>query len=245
MKKYGLIGHPLNHSFSQRYFKKKFLDEGLNNCIYTNYDLNDLNELTDLLINNNELEGLNITIPYKEKVIPFLDGIDDTAKKIGSVNVIKFLKGKLIGYNSDYIAFRETLKKWLPNLNYNAIILGSGGSSKAVMYALIDLGIPFYIISRRSSLKTISYQELKNKKNLLSKSKLIINTTPLGMYPNVNSLPKIPYELISNKHYLYDLVYNPEKTKFLKMGEKNNSKIKNGLEMLYLQANLSWNYWNK
>ena len=244
MKKYGLIGHPLNHSFSQRYFKKKFLDEGLDNCIYTNYDLNDLNELTDLLINNNELEGLNITIPYKEKVIPFLDEIDDTAKKIGSVNVIKFLKGRLIGYNSDYIAFRETLKKWLPNLNYNAIILGSGGSSKAVMYALIDLGIPFYIISRKSSLKTISYQELKNKKNLLSKSKLIINTTPLGMYPNENSYPDINIDLVNKDYYVYDLVYNPEETTLMNIAKNKGAKTKNGLDMLYLQAKLSWEIWN-
>ncbi len=246
MIKYGLIGFPVSHSFSKKFFVEKFKNENINNVVYENFELKDLEELRLLIKNNSELKGLNVTIPYKEKVLDYMDEIDNNASNIGAINVIKIVDNKLVGFNSDYLAFKDTLGKWLKaDFQSKALILGTGGSSRAVSQALIDLNIDHNFVSRNKKKNYLIYDDLLKKSNLFLDYNLIINSTPLGMYPKIDSFPEIPYELISEKHYLYDLVYNPEKTKFLKKGEEKGAKTKNGLEMLYLQAELSWNYWNK
>ncbi len=245
MKKFGLIGYPLEHSFSKIYFERKFENEKLNNVSYNNYEIDDLNKLNNIIIDNPELVGLNVTIPYKEKIISFLDELDETARKIGSVNTIKILDGKLIGFNTDYLGFKFSLLNWKLSINnISALILGTGGSSKAIKYTLNELNIPFNLISRESSKNKISYDELFNKK-LLNTHKLIINTTPLGMFPNVKKYPKLNFDEINNEHFVFDLVYNPRKTKLLSLCENRGAKIKNGHEMLINQAELSWKLWNK
>ena len=246
MIKYGLIGFPLSHSFSKKFFIEKFKNENINNVVYENFELKDLEELRLLIKNNSELKGLNVTIPYKEKALDYMDEIDNNASNIGAINVIKIVDNKLVGFNSDYLAFKDTLRKWLTaDFQSKALILGTGGSSRAVSQALIDLNIDHNFVSRNKKNNYLIYDDLFKKSNLFLDYNLIINSTPLGMHPKIDSLPEIPYELISEKHYLYDLVYNPEKTKFLIKGEEKGAKTKNGLEMLYLQAELSWNYWNK
>ena len=244
MKKFGLIGFPLGHSFSKNFFKEKFIKERYSETTYENYEINSLGELPDILTNNPDLIGFNVTIPYKEKIISLLDDIDTTAKKIGSVNTVKISDGKLIGYNTDYLGFRESIIGWLPNTNISTLVLGSGGSSKAIKYVLDDLGISYKVISRDSRDMKISYKELKNL-SMVSTSKLIINTTPLGMFPNVDGFPDIDYNLINNKHFIFDLVYNPIKTKFLSLCEERGANIKNGYEMLVGQAEEAWKIWNK
>lgn len=244
MKKFGLIGFPLGHSFSKNFFKEKFIRERYSEITYENYEINSIEKLSDILTNNPDLRGFNVTIPYKEKIIPLLDDIDIIAKKIGSVNTVKISDGKLIGYNTDYLGFRESIISWLPNTNISALVLGSGGSSKAIKYVLDDLRISYKVISRDSKDMKISYKELKNL-SMISTSKLIINTTPLGMSPNVDGFPDIDYNLIDNKHFVFDLVYNPIKTKFLSLCEERGANIKNGYEMLVAQAEKAWEIWNK
>ena len=245
MIKLGLIGYPLVHSFSKKYFNEKFDNENIKNVSYQNYELKNINELKSLIKRNSDLRGLNVTIPYKEKVIKYLDKIDEKYLNIGAVNVIKIIDNKLFGINTDYEAFKITLKEWLDNsFNSKALILGSGGSSKSVSLALKELNIDHNFVSRKKRKNVFSYEELLDIK-IFSNYKLIINTTPLGMYPKINLLPNIPYRLITKNYYLYDLVYNPETTKFLEKGKRKGAKIKNGLEMLHLQAELSWNYWNQ
>tara|TARA_Y100000817_G_scaffold163780_1_gene127945 strand:+ start:56 stop:796 length:741 start_codon:yes stop_codon:yes gene_type:complete len=245
MIKLGLIGYPLVHSFSKKYFNEKFDNENIKNVSYQNYELKNINELKSLIKRNSDLRGLNVTIPYKEKVIKYLDKIDEKYLNIGAVNVIKIIDNKLFGINTDYEAFKITLKEWLDNsFNSKALILGTGGSSKSVSLALKELNIDHNFVSRKKRKNVFSYEELLDIK-IFSNYKLIINTTPLGMYPKINLLPNIPYRLITKNYYLYDLVYNPETTKFLEKGKRKGAKIKNGLEMLHLQAELSWNYWNQ
>ena len=245
MIKLGLIGYPLVHSFSKKYFNEKFDNENIKNVIYQNYELKNINELKSLIKRNSNLRGLNVTIPYKEKVIKYLDKIDEKYLNIGAVNVIKIIDNKLFGINTDYEAFKITLKEWLDNsFNSKALILGTGGSSKSVSLALKELNIDHNFVSRNKRKNVFSYEELLDIK-IFSNYKLIINTTPLGMYPKINLLPNIPYRLITKNYYLYDLVYNPETTRFLEKGKRKGAKIKNGLEMLHLQAELSWNYWNQ
>ena len=245
MIKFGLIGYPLVHSFSKKYFNEKFDNENIKNVSYQNYELKNINELKSLIKRNSDLRGLNVTIPYKEKVIKYLDKIDEKYLNIGAVNVIKIIDNKLFGINTDYEAFKITLKEWLDNsFNSKALILGTGGSSKSVSLALKELNIDHNFVSRNKRKNVFSYEELLDIK-IFSNYKLIINTTPLGMYPKINLLPNIPYRLITKNYYLYDLVYNPETTKFLEKGKRKGAKIKNGLEMLHLQAELSWNYWNQ
>ncbi len=245
MIKLGLIGYPLVHSFSKKYFKEKFDNENIKNVSYQNYELKNINELKSLIKRNSDLRGLNVTIPYKEKVIKYLDKIDEKYLNIGAVNVIKIIDNKLFGINTDYEAFKITLKEWLDNsFNSKALILGTGGSSKSVSLALKELNIDHNFVSREKRKNVFSYEELLDIK-IFSNYKLIINTTPLGMYPKINLLPNIPYSLITKNYYLYDLIYNPETTKFLEKGKRKGAKIKNGLEMLHLQAELSWNYWNQ
>lgn len=245
MIKLGLIGYPLVHSFSKKYFNEKFDNENIKNVSYQNYELKNINELKSLIKRNSDLRGLNVTIPYKEKVIKYLDKIDEKYLNIGAVNVIKIIDNKLFGINTDYEAFKITLKEWLDNsFNSKALILGTGGSSKSVSLALKELNIDHNFVSRKKRKNVFSYEELLDIK-IFSNYKLIINTTPLGMYPKINLLPNIPYSLITKNYYLYDLIYNPETTKFLEKGKRKGAKIKNGLEMLHLQAELSWNYWNQ
>ena len=245
MIKFGLIGYPLVHSFSKKYFNKKFDNENIKNVSYQNYELKNINELKSLIKRNSDLRGLNVTIPYKEKVIKYLDKIDEKYLNIGAVNVIKIIDNKLFAINTDYEAFKITLKEWLDNsFNSKALILGTGGSSKSVSLALKELNIDHNFVSRKKRKNVFSYEDLLDIK-IFSNYKLIINTTPLGMYPKINLLPNIPYRLITKNYYLYDLVYNPETTRFLEKGKRKGAKIKNGLEMLHLQAELSWNYWNQ
>ena len=243
MKVFGLIGYPLGHSFSKDYFTKKFSREKITDSIYKNFEMASLDSFTKTIKEEKNLIGLNVTIPYKENIIRYLDKVDSVAKEIGSVNVIKVIDNKLIGFNSDYLGFKISLEEWLPNRKFNALVLGSGGSSNAICYALKKLDINYKIVST-SNPSYFSYEDIRNEE-IYSKYKLIINTTPLGMSPNIDSFPNIQYRFLNSNSYLYDLVYNPKQTKFLSKGKKNNSHIKNGIEMLETQAKISWDIWNK
>jgi len=247
MKLYGLIGKSLVHSFSQKYFNEKFERENIKNTFYHLYPLNTIEEFNQLITDFSEVSGLNVTIPYKTAVIPFLDYIDSAAQEIGAVNTIRFewenSKLKLHGYNTDYLGFWESIKPFLKDYHKKALILGTGGSSKAVSYALKNAKIKHLFVSRNpENQNTISYQSLNG--DILEQYQIIINTTPLGMYPDVERFPDIPYQFLSSKHILYDLIYNPEQTQFLKFGKKQGSILKNGLEMLKIQADYSWELWN-
>lgn len=242
MKKYGLIGYPLSHSFSKKYFTEKFILESIKDVVYDIYPLENINELPGLLKQEPSLYGLNVTIPYKEQVIPYLDDMSPVVAEIGACNCIKIEDGKLIGHNTDVLGFELSLLKKLKPSHGAALVLGTGGASKAVQYVLNKHSISFLQVSRTKSANSISYEELDNE--IISTHLLIINTTPLGMYPNTESAPPIPYELIGNSHYLFDLVYNPVKTMFLKKGELQGAEIENGSDMLVDQAEGSWAIWN-
>ncbi len=243
-KKFGLVGLTVSHSFSKSFFDEKFFREGLRDYHYDLYELKKIEDLVQLIKDNPEMAGLNVTLPYKEVVIPLLSKVDDEAKEIGAVNVIKISKGILTGYNTDGIAFKETLQKWLPpSITFRAIILGTGGSSKAVQHALRQLGIGFKLISRDKKKADFTYEELKNN-NELAASNLVINTTPLGMSPNTAEYPPIKYDQLTPDHYVYDLIYNPARTQFLQKAEMRGSSFKNGLEMLHVQAEKAWAIWN-
>jgi len=236
-KTYGLIGKNIDYSFSVKYFGQKFNDEKIIDSEYVNFDLREIEDFNNLEIL--KINGLNVTIPYKEKIITYLDEVDKAASIIGAVNTIAKKDNKLIGYNTDYIGFIESFKN---NLNFkNALILGTGGASKAIQYALNIKNINFDIGSRKNNKKYISY-DLINKR--IKDYDLIINTTPLGTFPDVSKKPKINYKLINANHFCYDLIYNPEKTSFLKECERKGARIMNGLEMLKSQAEESWIIWN-
>lgn len=244
-KKFGLIGSTVSHSFSKSYFDEKFFREGLRDYHYDLYSLPTIDELKKLLEENPELAGLNVTIPYKEQVLKFLSDIDADAKSIGAVNVIKIQDGKLKGYNTDSDAFYESLEKWFPAIkNPKALILGTGGSSKAVRQALKKLKINFEVVSREEGKGDHTYESLEKNSKIIKEAHLIINTTPLGMSPNTNTLPPIDYDLITPAHYVYDLIYNPARTVFLQKAEMRGAHIKNGLEMLHIQAEKAWAIWN-
>lgn len=244
-KKFGLIGSSVSHSFSKSFFDEKFFREGLRDYHYDLYPLNKVDELKKLLEENPELYGLNVTVPYKEQVLKFLSDIDSEAKKIGAVNVIKIQNGRLKGFNTDSDAFYETLEKWFPKIeNAKALVLGTGGSSKAVQQALKKLSIPFKIASREEGKGDYTYAGLEKDGNPISDSQLIINTTPLGMSPNTNTFPPINYDLLTAHHFVYDLIYNPARTMFLQKAEMRGATIKNGLEMLHIQAEKAWAIWN-
>jgi shikimate dehydrogenase len=244
-KKFGLIGLTVSHSFSKVYFDEKFFREGLRDYHYDLYPLNTIDDLKNLLDENPELAGLNVTIPYKEKVFKFLSEVDADAKRIGAVNVIQIRNGKLKGFNTDSDAFLETVTKWFSHKeNPKALILGTGGSSKAVREALKKLDISFETVSREEGKADYTYKDLEKKPSVISEANLIINTTPLGMSPDTGSFPPIEYELLTADHYVYDLIYNPARTLFLQKAEMRGSKIKNGLEMLQIQAEKAWAIWN-
>jgi len=236
-KTYGLIGKNIDYSFSVKYFGQKFNDEKIIDSEYVNFDLREIEDFNNLEIL--KINGLNVTIPYKEKIITYLDEVDKAARIIGAVNTIAKKDNKLIGYNTDYIGFIESFKN---NLNFkNALILGTGGASKAIQYALNIKNINFDIASRKNNKKYISYDLINEK---IKDYDLIINTTPLGTFPDVSKKPKINYNLINENHFCYDLIYNPEKTSFLNECEKKGARIMNGLEMLKSQAEESWIIWN-
>ena len=243
MRKFGLIGYPLGHSFSGKYFREKFSREQITGCVYSNYELLAITDFPDIL-SDPELEGLNVTIPYKESVIPFLHRKDPVVSAIAACNCIMIEKGILTGFNTDVIGFEKSLVEKLTSGDKRALILGTGGSSKAVAWVLQQKGIPFLFVSRKKSSNSlqISYEELSRE--MIVSHQLIINSTPLGMSPNTDACPLIPYEFIGPQHYLFDLVYNPAKTLFLQKGEAAGARIKNGADMLAIQAEASWAIWN-
>lgn len=244
-KVFGLIGGTVSHSFSKSYFDEKFFREGLRDYRYELFPLGAITEIEALLEGTKGLSGLNVTIPYKEQVIKYLDEVDGFAKKIGAVNVIKIKDGKLVGFNTDSDAFYETIEKWLPkDKKFSALILGTGGSSKAVQEALKKLNIAFKLVTREEKKGCITYTDLENDPSVIETTKLIINTTPLGMSPNTQAMPPIAYEQIGHDHFVYDLIYNPARTMFLQKAEMRGATIKNGLEMLHIQAEKSWAIWN-
>lgn len=244
MKNFGLVGFPLSHSFSKKYFTEKFQSLGISDDHqYNLYEIEDITELKNIVKNTEGLKGLNVTIPYKVAVKPFLNEIDSAAERIGAVNVIKILDDKkLKGYNSDYFGFRKSLEEFLGNAKgIKALVLGNGGAAKAVCVVLEDMGIEYKLVSRRASDDTINYRKANE---LLADSKLIINCTPLGTYPNVTSFPDLDYENIGNGHFCFDLVYNPSETKFLQKSKANGANTINGYDMLVYQAEKSWEIWN-
>ena len=239
MRKFGLIGYPLTHSFSKKYFTEAFQREGID-AVYENFPIPSISEFPGL-IRKEMPEGINVTIPYKEAVIPYLDEITETVKEIGACNCISIKNGRSKGYNTDVIGFEVSLKKKLASIHNKAMVLGTGGAAKAVCYVLDKLDIPYIIVSR--TLKPGQYSYASITPELLEDHKLIINTTPLGMYPKVNDCPDLPYEAIGPRHYLYDLVYNPDQTLFLQKGENNGAITANGYDMLLIQADESRKIW--
>lgn len=246
MRKFGLIGFPLSHSFSKKFFSDKFDREHIKDCEYELFPIESTLSLPELIAGEKSLRGLNVTIPHKLGVIPFLNEIDEAAYQIGAVNCISILRKNgeqvLKGYNTDAYGFEASLKPLLGAEHGKALVFGDGGAAKAVKYVLKKLDISFLVVSRKPSDHTISYAAVTPQ--LLQDYTILINTTPLGMSPDTKSYPEIPYSALSEKHLAYDLVYNPEETLFLKMAQSHGAKVKNGLEMLYLQAERSWHIWN-
>nr|WP_320059640.1 shikimate dehydrogenase [uncultured Bacteroides sp.] len=246
MQKYGLIGYPLKHSFSIGYFNEKFSSEGID-AEYVNFEIPNINEFMGVIEENPNLCGLNVTIPYKEQVLSFLDEIDKDTIAIGAVNVIKIIrekgKVKLVGYNSDIIGFTQSIQPLLQPHHRKALILGTGGASKAVFHGLKKLGIEGKFVSRRTRFGMYSYEELTPE--IIKEYTVIVNCTPVGMYPKADVCPNIPYEYLTSEHLLYDLLYNPNVTLFMKKGEAQGATTKNGLEMLLLQAFAAWEIWQK
>ncbi len=247
-KYYGLIGYPLTHSFSMDFFNQKFGAEKIN-AEYLNFEIDDIGKLMEVISEYPELNGLNVTSPYKQVIIQYLDALDETAKSIGAVNVVKIDKSgknqdvKLIGYNTDAIGFANSIRPMLSDKMKSALVMGSGGAAKAVRYALNKLGMESHTISRRKSVSTITYEELT--KSMVHKNLIVVNATPLGMYPNVDACPDFPFRFLTKDHLCYDLIYNPEETVFLKRAKQYGASCKNGLEMLLLQAFASYDIWTK
>ena len=241
-KTYGLIGKNISYSFSEKYFSKKFKKDKIQNCRYKNFDLNNIKDLVNILKENN-LKGLNITIPYKEQVLSYLDEIENNAKLIGAIKTIKINNDNtLTGYNTDFIGFIESLKPYLNSNCKKALILGTGGASKAIEYGLKKLNIKSEKVSRNKKNGDITYQELNSNK--INECQIIINTTPIGTFPDIENYPNIPYKYIRKDHICYDLIYNPNETEFLKKSKKNGAITVNGLRMLEIQAEESWKIWN-
>ncbi len=243
----GLIGYPLGHSFSASYFKNKFAEENITSFNYNLFPLENINLFPAFLKNNPDLIGLSVTIPYKQSILKYLDEIDSAAEKIGAVNTLSIYNQNDVpyikGFNTDYIGFEESIKPLLSQQHTNALILGTGGAAKAVQYSLNRLGINFLSISRTENNEAISYEQLNDV--IMMQHKVIINTTPLGMFPQLNTCPLIPYHALTKEHLLFDLVYNPDVSLFLQKGKELGAKVKNGIEMLHLQANLAFEIWKK
>ena len=241
MNNFGLLGNTLSHSFSKSYFDEKFKKENIPSSSYENIELGNIDLFKDL-IDNKQFKGLNVTIPYKEKIIPFLDSLSLEAEKIGAVNTIQFKDGKLIGHNTDHIGFKNSIKPFLENTMERALILGSGGASKAIVYALNNIGIDCLTVSRTPAKNQLAYTDLNDY--VLKHHLLIVNTTPLGTTPNTLECPEIPYKYLTKNHLLVDLIYNPSETLFLQKGKEMNTRILNGNAMLVHQAEESWKIWN-
>jgi len=242
MRLFGLIGYPLTHSFSKDYFAEKFKREGVEDCRYENFQLSNITELSRTIDDYPELEGLNVTIPYKESVLSFLDGKNELVKETGACNCIKIVNGKLTGFNTDVIGFEKSLLSKLQPQHKNALILGTGGAAKAVEFVLSKNKIHYTCVSRKYSENSVAYEQLTPA--MMEENKLIINTTPVGMYPNVNEILPLPFGAVTPQHFLFDLVYNPAKTLFLKKGEERGATVQNGYQMLVYQAEESWTIWN-
>lgn len=240
--RYGLVGRDISYSFSRGYFKEKFSNLRLEHCSYENFDLKEIDEFKKVIGENDDIKGLNVTIPYKEAIIPYLNELDFQAEKIGAVNTIKFTPEGLMGFNTDAYGFRKSLEHHLKRHHKKALVLGTGGASKAIAFVLDQLGIDFSFVSRNPSKNQLSYSDLTAE--ILNENLMVINSTPLGTHPEIEKKPAIPYEHIGRKHLLFDLIYNPEKTAFLKEGELRDATICNGLQMLEFQAEKAWEIWN-
>lgn len=246
MRKFGLIGFPLKHSFSVAYFEEKFKKEGVADCSYEAFPLENIGDFPRLLEKHPALKGINVTIPHKESILKFLDDLDPVAEAIGAVNCISIADGKLTGYNTDAYGFMTSLHEWINRFSITlppgALILGTGGASKAVAYSIRKLGVDVQFVSRRPGPGLLTYEELDEQ--VMHQHALIVNTTPLGTWPDVEACPPLPWEFIKPLHLLYDLVYNPPETQFLRMGRQKGAAPTNGLRMLELQADRSWEIWN-
>jgi shikimate dehydrogenase len=244
-KRFGLLGRNISYSFSKGYFTDKFNSNPLfDGCTYENFDIQEINEFNEIIKNTAHLKGMNVTIPYKESVIPFLDTLSKKAAEIGAVNTIKFTKkGKLKGYNTDYVGFMESLRPLLQPHHKRALILGTGGASKGVAYALKELGILYTFVSRLEKEGVIDYSRINE--TTFDNYQIIINSTPVGTSPNIEAFPLIPYEYFTDKHIAYDLIYNPAETQFLKKAKAKGAQTKNGQDMLIFQAEKAWEIWNK
>jgi shikimate dehydrogenase len=247
VRQFGLVGYPLSHSFSQQFFSEKFAREKIANCRYNLFPLPSLQSFKNLLKTHTALEGLNVTFPYKEQILPFLHALDEKARQIGAVNVLKIKQGELTGYNTDADGFELSLLRFfleagVSQNDLKALVLGTGGASKAIAFVLRQLGIPFQFVSRQKRPGMLTYEELTAA--VMAKHLLLVNTTPLGTFPNVDSRPPLPYSLVNPAHLFFDLIYNPEKSLFLRTAEERGCHFKNGLEMLHIQAEKAWEIWN-
>jgi len=245
MRLFGLIGYPLTHSFSKKYFDEKFEKEGLTDCRFENFPIKSIYDLKQVILPGNpELEGVAVTIPYKQLVLQYLSTTEDIPSEIRACNCIRIVNGKLLGYNTDYIGFEKSIYPLLQEQQKKALILGNGGATASVKYVLERKGVKTKVVSRKlHDGSVLTYQDVDEA--VIAEHTLIINTTPLGMYPDIQTAPDIPYEYITEEHLLFDMVYNPEKTEFLKRGEQKGATIKNGYEMLVLQAEENWRIWNQ
>ncbi|MDE6140237.1 MAG: shikimate dehydrogenase [Alistipes sp.] len=244
MRRYGLIGRSLAHSFSQRYFERKFTLEHIVDAEYGLYELADIADLESLLSTVSDLRGLNVTIPYKQAILPYLDSISLEAKDVGAVNCIDICRGRMTGYNTDVEGIRSTLTALTSGrMPHAALILGSGGASKAVQFVLSQWDIPYSLVSRDSAKGNLTYDELDAE--VMRAHDLIVNTTPLGMWPNVTDAPRLPYESLSHKHMIFDLIYNPEQTALMQLASARGAAVAGGMEMLVVQAEASWRIWNR
>ena len=243
MNRYGLIGYPLSHSFSESYFAKKFQEEGITDCMYQNFPIQDINDINNLLATFPDLKGFNVTIPYKERILPFLYTTNDVVAAIGACNCVKIDKGQLSGHNTDVYGFETSLTEHLQPHHARALILGEGGAAKAVAFVLEKLGIGYISVVRKGTTnpRRLLYEQVTD--SIIDSHTLIVNCTPLGTYPNIHECPVLNFERITARHYLFDLIYNPAKTVFLQNGERRGARIKNGYEMLVLQAEESWRIW--
>lgn len=241
MRSFGLIGYPLGHSFSPAYFEEKFKREGIEDASYQAFPLEDVSYFPFLVVREVELCGLNVTVPYKKQILPYLNRIDPLAEKIGAVNTIKIENAELVGYNTDIEGFVEAIRPLLPVYHESALILGNGGSAMAVKAGLESLGIDYKVVSRSKD-GDLNYDAIT--KEIVSENTIVINTTPLGMFPDVDFFPNFPYEYLSNGHLCFDLIYNPEETAFMRLSAEQGAKVSNGLEMLKAQAEASWRIWN-
>lgn len=243
-KRFGLLGRNISYSFSKGHFTTKFEKENYAGYTYENFDIQEISGFPEIIKKTANLSGLNVTIPYKEEVIPFLDKLSKKAAKIGAVNTIKFTKkGKLKGYNTDYYGFLKSLSPLLQEHHKKALILGTGGASKGVAFALEELGIEYVFVSRKASEKAIDYSQITAA--TFEEYQIVINSTPIGTSPNIEACPEIPYDFFTEKHIAYDLIYNPAETQFLKNAKAKGAQIKNGLDMLIFQAEKAWEIWNK